>query len=540
MKVPLLKFYCIISLLLFISIAGTAQNLVPNPSFETLKAGYPPCYNSGTYLDFEFYMKDWKAPNKGTTDILSMLSPIWCMTAMPSNNAPANNYFPIGTQIPRTGNNFAGFKPMNEVRREYLKVKLDCPMEPGKKYYCEMYVSLAEKTNYAQNLLGMYFSDTDVFVDTFVMLNFTPQVVETAVINDTINWVKISDTITATSAWQYLVIGSFATNAQMTIEYLGDKGDIDFSYYYIDDVSVVPVDIPPLVVTGDTIVCPGDSIHLSASGWTDIRWYAAANPNTAITPGADLNTLPPSTINYIAKGKVCSTAYSHSQNILINPKPAIDLGEDSLICVGTNFELHAGAGLNNYLWQDGSAMESFNVSINGIYYVRAANDSGCFDYDTIAIGYYIDPAVNFGLDLLVCNPEGDFMVETQQAYDTYQWNDGSTSSSFHYKGAGTYYVTINNICGASASDTIVINEIHLFLPNLVTPNDDGKNDRFEILGVGVEKGTLEIFNIYGARVYFNENYLNDFTGTGLTEGVYFYAYTYPDCEVQMGWVHVVK
>ncbi|MBX9853043.1 MAG: gliding motility-associated C-terminal domain-containing protein [Cytophagaceae bacterium] len=540
MKGPLHKFYCIVFILLLLTVKAIAQNLVPNPSFEILKAGYPPCYNSGTYQDFEFYMSNWKAPNKGTSDILSTLSPVWCMTAMPVSNAPANNYFPIGSQMPRTGNNFVGFKPYFENRREYLKVKFDCPMEPGKKYYCEMYVSLAEQTNYAQNLIGMYFSDTDVFVDTFAMLSFTPQIVETNVINDTINWVKISDTITATSAWQYLIIGSFATNAQMTIEYLGDKGDINFTYYYIDDVSVIPLEIPPLVVTGDTIVCPGDSIHLSASGWTNIKWYTASNPNTAITAGADLNAVPPATINYIAKGKVCNTTYSRTQNVLVNAKPVIDLGKDTSICFGTNLTLHAGAGLNNYLWQDGSVMESFNASLIGIYHVQAANDSGCIDRDTISIDYYNVPSVNFGPDLLVCNPEGDFAVDVLQPYDVYVWQDGSAASSFHYKGAGTYYVTITNICGGKASDTIMVNEIHLFLPNLVTPNDDGKNDRFEILGAGNEKAKLEVFNIYGARVYLNENYDNDFTGAGLTEGVYFYAYTYPGCEVQVGWVHVVK
>lgn len=63
----------------------------------------------------------------------------------------------------------------------------------------------------------------------------------------------------------------------------------------------------------------------------------------------------------------------------------------------------------------------------------------------------------------------------------------------------------------------------LFVSNVVTPNGDGKNDYFYIRNLDDYPGSrLYIFNRWGAQVYYSNNYQNDWKGTGLAEGTYFY------------------
>ncbi|WP_367866530.1 gliding motility-associated C-terminal domain-containing protein [Pedobacter sp. WC2423] len=94
----------------------------------------------------------------------------------------------------------------------------------------------------------------------------------------------------------------------------------------------------------------------------------------------------------------------------------------------------------------------------------------------------------------------------------------------------TYYIYDSKAGGAKISNratvTITVIPIGLFIPNTITPNGDGKNDTFKIIGResfdGIE---LLVFNRWGNEVYKNNNYLDEWDGSGLTEGTYYYVIT---------------
>jgi gliding motility-associated-like protein len=78
-----------------------------------------------------------------------------------------------------------------------------------------------------------------------------------------------------------------------------------------------------------------------------------------------------------------------------------------------------------------------------------------------------------------------------------------------------------------ASDEVIITVIDLFIPSVITPNDDGKNDYFNIQG-GSADIELIIFNRWGLVEYANDNYVNDWNGfnnnhTELPDDTYFYV-----------------
>lgn len=61
------------------------------------------------------------------------------------------------------------------------------------------------------------------------------------------------------------------------------------------------------------------------------------------------------------------------------------------------------------------------------------------------------------------------------------------------------------------------------VPNIITPNGDGKNDVLVIKDLSFFPGSqLLIFNRWGNEVYRSENYANNWNGSGLADGTYFY------------------
>jgi gliding motility-associated-like protein/uncharacterized repeat protein (TIGR01451 family) len=89
--------------------------------------------------------------------------------------------------------------------------------------------------------------------------------------------------------------------------------------------------------------------------------------------------------------------------------------------------------------------------------------------------------------------------------------------------AGLYHFVYTNSSGCA--DTVVLKVIttDLSIPNIITPNNDGKNDVFKIGGLESYPGSqLTIFNRWGNEVYRADNYKNDWNGSGLAEATYFY------------------
>jgi gliding motility-associated-like protein len=115
-------------------------------------------------------------------------------------------------------------------------------------------------------------------------------------------------------------------------------------------------------------------------------------------------------------------------------------------------------------------------------------------------------------------------------------------------GTYTYPYTICEILNptncSTAVATIVIEASNVFIPNTFTPNGDGVNDKFEIVGIdNFDNVSVTIVNRWGNEVYRNNNYNNEWNGSGLNEGTYYYIVTLRKGTtetVHKGWVLIKK
>lgn len=217
-------------------------NLVVNPSFEQMQG----CPNiTGNAVPDS--LTGWYNPTSNSVD--AFLS---CLNPGDFSYVPFNAW---GNQMPRTGANYIGisadYSNLNYSQRDYVGGTLMDTLQLGKKYLLELYINSSSRYSSHFKDLGVYFSDTmptkkyDPFpVIYFAELPFVPQVVFDTMITDTVNWVRLSDTLIATGEEKYFVIGLFLNNQNATFDtvYYDTTNQFTIAYYYIDDVSLTLIE----------------------------------------------------------------------------------------------------------------------------------------------------------------------------------------------------------------------------------------------------------------------------------------------------------
>jgi len=90
-------------------------------------------------------------------------------------------------------------------------------------------------------------------------------------------------------------------------------------------------------------------------------------------------------------------------------------------------------------------------------------------------------------------------------------------------GVDYFTYTVKDVNGGVSNIAMVTITIHGFLiPNVFTPNDDGYNDKFKILGTHTfDQTALTVIDKYGIMMYQSQDYRNDWHGDNLTDGTYF-------------------
>ncbi|MDB5257391.1 MAG: large protein [Chitinophagaceae bacterium] len=96
------------------------------------------------------------------------------------------------------------------------------------------------------------------------------------------------------------------------------------------------------------------------------------------------------------------------------------------------------------------------------------------------------------------------------------------------------------VSGCLVQTDYTIEVRNVFIPNLMTPNGDDKNDRFEIVNI-FPNTFLQVYNAWGGTIYQNNNYDNNWDAAGVSDGTYFYQIHSGDhCGNISGWLEVLR
>lgn len=228
------RFFSLI--LLLITYAATAQNLVPNHSFEEFVNGCPAENN-----EMPVSWTSWKeSPNSFNT----------CVD--PQNFSDSLGWAPwngFGYQWPADGESYVGGYMHGSVNqewsqnfREYLGCELIEPLEVGETYYVSFKMSMGFGNYYypvwACNRLGAYFDTQGYhYQDNPLEIPNFAHVYEESIISDTVNWVTVEGSFVADQPYSHMGLGVFFefnlldTMSLVSVSSLG-------AYYFIDDVCV--------------------------------------------------------------------------------------------------------------------------------------------------------------------------------------------------------------------------------------------------------------------------------------------------------------
>ena len=229
--------------------------------------------------------------------------------------------------------------------------------------------------------------------------------------------------------------------------------------------STLPINILP----GNSSICPGQSVSLTASGAATYTWSPPNGLNT--NSGSTVIASPATTTTYTVTGTSSSGCFgTGTVTITVLPEPIADFtpsvtsGETPLEVVFQNTSINA----TGYSWNFGNGQSSTSSNASATY-----NEAG--NYPVILI------ASNG-----ICT-------------DTFQVMIVTTTPDFL---------------------------IHI--PNVFTPNGDHVNDAFYIGTTNAKTVSVEIFNRWGNNMVKLEKPTDSWDGENAPSGVYYYKYRITD------------
>lgn len=331
----------------------------------------------------------------------------------------------------------------------------------------------------------------------------------------------------------------------------------------VDTIQIPIVDYVPISLTTspDTLICE-DSVMLRVNPVDGhlpytIKWSPAAdlnNPNIQYPIGNP--GLSTSYVVEVYDSTGCPPVYD-TVNVTVSPKPLASFSLDPFngcepLVVNFNNSTTPDTANINYLWEFGDNTTSSQKSpthtyMEGVYDIAmyATTDDNCIDSIKFQdlVTAYPQPKASFDAEPDVTskdNPDISFIDLTTNP-SSWEWNfgDGGTSTeqnpdhTYSSDNIGSYEVRLiayNQYgCADTAYKTVEIVVDEIVIPNIITPNGDGKNDAFVIKDIEfMLSSKLVIYNRWGKKVFEATNYNQDnaWDADNLADGVYYYVLEY--------------
>ncbi|MBN8697362.1 MAG: T9SS type A sorting domain-containing protein [Bacteroidetes bacterium] len=208
------------------------QNLVPNPNLEDTV--FCPWAENQLPLSWVCFGR--------SPDYLNS-----CSSALNVPNTPTG-YHPAHSGVGMIGV-FTYVNPSSSGwpdYREFVGIQLASTLSVGQKYYMSFFMSFARRypigmaTNaIGTDKLGLKFSTVPYSETTPPALDNFSHLYTDSIYTDTLQWIKVSGSFIADSAYNYLMLGNFFDEANTDTLYFGGPNNwTNESYYFLDDICV--------------------------------------------------------------------------------------------------------------------------------------------------------------------------------------------------------------------------------------------------------------------------------------------------------------
>lgn len=286
--------------------------------------------------------------------------------------------------------------------------------------------------------------------------------------------------------------------------------------------------------------CDGYFLELTNNsvGATQYIWdFGDGSSSTNTAPSHQYDAPGTYMVELEVRNTVCAdTAITSLPITFIEPEIPFDPPTPVAICPGSNAVLNAGPGYDTYEWSTGNMSQTLTVNQVGMYGITVT-DGFCVATDSVqVIEAPLPPPTP---DVYTC---GGLAVAISPAYpvSTIQWDQGAITPSITVSEGGIYGFAAVDAYGCDTEGSVVVIEIPVergtgFIPNVFTPNNDQKNDRFEVVGEGIQQFHMEIYDRWGLKMFETANQSNGWNGgldnaaaAAVPDGTYYYIIDFKD------------
>lgn len=310
------------------------------------------------------------------------------------------------------------------------------------------------------------------------------------------------------------------------------------------------------IISPPVTVCPNDDVVIQATKdpTLDHVWnpsaFIPAGSGLVVTVNPTMTTRYSITVTQPGAPATCPPRTKH-YTATVEPYPVVDVQADFTVCLTDSIELEASVGPEgkyNFAWSPASNFGNPNVitpkffAQPGIYKKVLSVTTlvaKCLGKDSVTItvvppfefsGISQDTIIDYGQSVQL-NVDGGAKYWIWSP--TSRLNDPNFKSPLAAPLEDTRY-TVIGIDQYGCRDTAFVNvgvkhDPKIIVPNAFTPNNDGLNDRFGIVGLTHERFiSMEIFDKWGKLVYHTETINHEWDGTygngkPADNGVYFYV-----------------
>ncbi len=262
-----------------------------------------------------------------------------------------------------------------------------------------------------------------------------------------------------------------------------------------DSVEVIVHPNPVLNIgVSDSLICIGDSITLSATGASSIRWISSVTGDTLI--GSIITVYPEISTKFYIMGETNGCMINDSILVDVVDEPLVNIqASTTAICIGDSSLLTA-SGAEDYVWDLGLGTDSvigdqvyFSSGIAGFVFVEGTINN-CVSVDSIWIDVIPLPSLSLNSDtIVICYGESANLIASGGG--NYTWipsltldiDTGMTVNAIPLIST-TYYV-IGESNGCKAVDSVFV-EVYAN-PELNIVSDDsticeGESSSISVLG----------------------------------------------------------
>ena len=216
-------------------------------------------------------------------------------------------------------------------------------------------------------------------------------------------------------------------------------------------LSISPPAPPPL--------CPWESLSLSVSGAATYSWSPSTGLNTTLGPIVTAN--PANSQLYTVTGTAANGCTSNDTvSVNIATLPVINLGNDTILCIGLSTLLNPGNAFVSYQWNTGDTSHVLAVSQSGIYSITVTTSNTCSMSDSVWVNFVPGGMINLGPDTTICTGKS-VQFSPGGTYASYQWSNGAITPTIQVSQSGAYSVSVTRADGCYDADTANLSVVPL-------------------------------------------------------------------------------